>query len=290
MGPSLATQAAATGSALTRARGRRRPFASWGIVVGTTILVLLIAAGFFAPLPYDPLAPDATRMMQAPSAAHLMGTDSSGFDVFSRVIYSAQRDLPLALIGVLVSILIGVPLGLVSGGRNRVGEWLMRALELFQAFPLIVLAIVIVQVSGNRIENVVLALAVVNVPRFMRLVRAEVLTIRESRFVEAAVATGSSPARVMFRHILPNVPGVILVQSSLAAANGLITVATLNFVGLGANPPIPSWGSMIREGSSHLHQGAWWLVVFPGLAVFVSVLAFNMIADNIERLTGVGER
>ncbi|MBO9521379.1 MAG: ABC transporter permease [Nocardioidaceae bacterium] len=272
-----------------RARaGSLRPYA--GALVGTTLLVVLVLAGFFAPLPYSPVSPDAGAILQPPGSAHWMGTDGSGFDVLARVIRSAHRDIPLALGGVLVSLLIGVPLGLLAGGRGRWTEPLMRAVELFQAFPLIILAIVIVQVSGNRAENVVLALAIVNVPRFIRLVRGEVLSLRESRFVEAAAATGCSPLRITFRHILPNVPGIILVQSSLAAANGIIVVATLNFVGLGANPPEPTWGSMIQDGSQYLPQGAWWVSIFPGLAIFVTVLAFNLVADNLEKVLGVGRR
>lgn len=270
--------------------GVRFDTAKAGLIAGIVILVGFVASGLWLPLPYSATEPDPLSILVAPGAQHLFGTDGSGFDVFARVIRSAQRDIPLAVAGVAASIIIGVPLGLLAGGKARWTEGLMRALEVFQAFPLIVLAIVIVQISGNRVENVILALAIVNVPRFIRLIRAEVLTIRESRFVEAATATGASHLRVTFRHILPNVPGIILVQSSLAAANGIIVVATLNFVGLGANPPDPSWGSMIQEGSQYIPQGAWWVAIFPGLAIFLTVLAFNMIADGLEEMTGVGRR
>lgn len=260
------------------------------LIIGTALLVLFVTAGLWLPLPYSATEPDPGSILVAPGLQHLFGTDGSGFDVFARVVRSASRDIPLAVTGVLVSIAVGVPLGLLAGGRARWTEGLMRALEVFQAFPLIVLAIVIVQISGNHVENVILALAIVNVPRFIRLIRAEVLSIRESRFIEAANATGASHMRVTFRHILPNVPGIILVQSSLAAANGIIVVATLNFVGLGANPPEPSWGSMIQEGSQYIPQGAWWVAIFPGFAIFLTVLAFNMVADALEDMTGVGRR
>lgn len=260
------------------------------LIIGTALLVLFVTAGLWLPLPYSATEPDPGSILMAPGLQHLFGTDGSGFDVFARVVRSASRDIPLAVTGVLVSIAVGVPLGLLAGGRARWTEGLMRALEVFQAFPLIVLAIVIVQISGNHVENVILALAIVNVPRFIRLIRAEVLSIRESRFIEAANATGASHMRVTFRHILPNVPGIILVQSSLAAANGIIVVATLNFVGLGANPPEPSWGSMIQEGSQYIPQGAWWVAIFPGFAIFLTVLAFNMVADALEDMTGVGRR
>ncbi|WP_051792668.1 ABC transporter permease [Amycolatopsis jejuensis] len=285
-----ATGTAPPGTAKVATHRPRRIRRLSGTIAGSAILAGLILAGFLAPLPHNPTTPDPGAILRPPDETHPMGTDGSGFDILARVIDAAQRDIPLALGGVLVSIAIGVPIGLLAGGRGRWTGWVMRAVEVFQAFPLIVLAIIIVKVSGNRPENVVLALAIVNVPRFIRLVRGEVLTIRESRFVEAAVATGCSPARVTFRHILPNVPGIILVQSSLAAANGIIVVATLNFIGLGANPPQPAWGAMIQDGSQYIPQGAWWAALFPGLAVFVTVVAFNLIADNLEHLLGVGRR
>ena len=258
------------------------------VPLGTSIVATILLVAFFVEMPFDPLSPNAGQSLQPPNGTNWFGTDGSGFDVFSRTIAAAQRDVPLALVGVIVSMLVGVPLGLIAGRKSVVGEWLMRGLELFQAFPLIILAVVIVQVTGNRVENVVLALAIVNVPRFMRLVRAEVLSIRESRFVEAATAMGCSPSRITFRHILPNIPGIILVQSSLAAANGIIVVASLTFIGLGANPPQPSWGAMIQEGSRFIPQGAWWIPIFPGLAILLVVFAFNMIADGLERAFGIG--
>lgn len=261
-----------------------------GLGFGIFILLAMVASSFVLPFAFNPLQPDPLAMLQPPSATHWMGTDGSGFDVFSRVMYSARLDIPLAVAGVLVSLLIGVPIGLIAGGRSRWTEWMMRAVEVFQAFPLIVLAIVIVQVTGNHLENVVVALAIVNVPRFIRLVRAEVLAIRESRFVEAAHAIGAGSGRITFRHILPNVPGIILVQSSLAAANGIIVIASLNFIGLGTNPPIPNWGSMIQQGSQYIPQGAWWVAIFPGLATLVAIIAFNLIADNLEFLLGVGKK
>jgi len=261
-----------------------------GVSVGALILAGLVLSSFVLAFPFDPLTPDPRAMLQGPSALHPLGTDGSGFDVMARVFYSARLDIPLAVAGVLVSVLIGVPIGLLAGGRGKWTEWLMRAVEVFQAFPLIVLAIVIVQVTGNRVENVILALAIVNIPRFIRLVRAEVLAIRESRFIEAARATGATPGRITFRHILPNVPGIILVQSSLAAANGIVVIASLNFIGLGSNPPIPNWGSMIQEGSQYIPQGAWWIAIFPGVATLVTIIAFNLIADNLEYLMGVGKK
>jgi peptide/nickel transport system permease protein len=256
-----------------------------GATIGATILLLLLLVGFFLPLPYDPTTPDVTAILKAPSASHIFGTDVTGFDVFSRTIASARRDLPLALIGTLLSLVVGVPLGLLASSKAWYSGWLMRGLDVFQAFPLVIIAIAVVTLTGNHIGNVVVAIAVINAPRFMRLVRSEALSLRESRFVEAAHSIGASPARVMVRHMLPNVTGVILVQVSLAAANAIIVIASLNFLGVGVSPPDPTWGSMIQQGAEDVTTGEWWTVAFPGLAVLIAVLSFNLVADGLEHMT-----
>ena len=159
---------------------------------------------------------------------------------------------------------------------------MMRALDAFQAFPLLILAIAIVSLTGDRLENVIIAIALINVPRFMRLVRSEVLSLRESRFVEAAIAFGASKTRVMFRHLLPNLSGVILAQVSLAAAHAIIVIAALSFLGIGITPPDASWGAMIQSGARNMVSGQWWVVAFPGLAVIVAVTSLNLIADGLD--------
>lgn len=253
-----------------------------GVVIGFGVLAALVLSGYFAPLPYDPVAPDVFAILQPPSAAHWFGTDANGFDVLSRTIEAPRRDLPLAIFGTLLSLVIGVPLGLLGSGRTRLAETMMRALDVFQAFPLVIIAVAIVTLTGNHIQNVVYAIAVINVPRFMRLIRSEALSLRESRFMEAAVATGCSPARIMFRHLLPNVREVILVQASLAAAYALIVIASLNFLGIGVSPPAPTWGSMIQSGAQNIASGQWWISAFPSLGLFVAVLCFNAIANGLQ--------
>jgi peptide/nickel transport system permease protein len=253
-----------------------------GAVVGCLILLGFVVAGYLAPLPYDPTMPDVSAILQPPSAAHWFGTDASGFDVFSRTIQAPSRDLPLAISGTLLSLLIGVPLGLLASGKTRLAELLMRGLDVFQAFPLVIIAVAIVTLTGNHIQNVVYAIAVINVPRFMRLIRGEALALRESRFIEAAVAMGCSPMRLMFRHLLPNVREVILVQASLAAAYALIVIASLNFLGVGVSPPDPTWGSMIQSGAQNIAAGQWWVSVFPSIGLFVAVLCFNAIANGLQ--------
>jgi peptide/nickel transport system permease protein len=254
------------------------------LVFGTAAIVAMLLAAFFAPLPYDPVRPSA-EILSPPSLEHPFGTDRSGFDVMSRTIVSAGRDLPLALAGTLVSVLIGVPLGLVASGKGKSGERMMRALDAFQAFPLLVLAIAVVTLTGNRLENVIFAIAIINVPRFMRLVRSEVLPMRESRFVEAALAIGASPTRMMFRHLLPNVTSIILVQCSLSVANAIVVIASLSFLGIGVSPPEATWGAMIQSGAPNMSTGQWWVVAFPGLAVFLAVACLNMIADGLSDVT-----
>jgi peptide/nickel transport system permease protein len=253
-----------------------------GVSVGILVLAGLIVAGYLAPLPYDPIAPDPMMVLKPPGAEHWFGTDASGFDVFSRTIEAPRRDLPLAIGGTLLSLVIGVPLGLIASGKTRLAELLMRGLDVFQSFPLVIIAVAIVTLTGNHIQNVVYAIAVINVPRFMRLIRSESLALRESRFMEAAVATGCSPARIMFRHLLPNVREVILVQASLAAAYALIVIASLNFLGVGVSPPNPTWGSMIQSGAQNIAAGQWWVSLFPSLGLFVAVLCFNAIANGLQ--------
>jgi peptide/nickel transport system permease protein len=160
----------------------------------------------------------------------------------------------------------------------------MRGLDAFQAFPLLLLSIAVVTLAGNRVESIILAIALISVPRFMRLIRSEALILRETRFIEAAVAIGCSPARLLGRHILPNVSGVVLVECSVTAANAIVVIASLNFLGVGFQPPEPTWGSMIQTGARSIAQGQWWMAFFPGLAVFVTVAALNLIADGVDRL------
>jgi peptide/nickel transport system permease protein len=273
---------------------QRRPWLAWlstggsstALLGGCAVIVLLLLAGFLLPLPYHPNATNVEAISRPPSAAHWFGTDVSGRDVFSRVVASARRDLPLSLAGTLLSLVLGVPLGLVVSGKGKWGERLMRVLDAFQAFPLLVLAVAIVTLTGNQVQNVVLAIALVNTPRFMRLVRSEALVLRESRFIEAATAVGCSPERIMFRHLLPNVVGVVLVQSSLGAASAIMVIAALNFLGIAASPPDPTWGSMIQSGARNIIQGQWWMSLFPGLAVLLSVFSLNVIADSLEQIVG----
>lgn len=256
------------------------------LVVPVAVIALLTIAGYIAPLPHDPGRPDAGAVLQAPSGDHWLGTDRFGLDVFSRLIASAALDIPLAIGGMAISLVIGVPLGLLASQRGRWGERIVRCLDLFQAFPLLVLAIAVVALLGNSIENIVVAIAVINVPRFIRLVRSEGLTIRESRYIEAAHAIGATGPRIMFRHLLPNMLGTILAQASIAVAHAVVVIAALSFLGIGISSADASWGAMIQSGAQNVTTGQWWASVFPGAAIFLVVLCFNAAADALQDAFG----
>lgn len=252
-----------------------------GATVGVAFIVLLLLASLVAPLPYDPTATNGSNALKAPGAEHWFGTDGAGGDVFSRVISAARIDLSLALAGTLLSLVVGLPLGLVASGKGRASDWLVRGLDAFQAFPLLILALALVSLSGNRLYMVVVAIALINVPRYIRLMRSEILSLRESRFIEAAIAMGATPGRITFRHLLPNVWGIVLVQTSLTIANAIVVIASLSFLGVGVSAPTPSWGGMIRDGAGNMSSGEWWIAGFAGIAVLLCVLAFNQLADAI---------
>jgi peptide/nickel transport system permease protein len=271
-----------TTTTISRLRKWRLPLNAQ-IVLGGGLLVAIICVAFFLPLPYSPTTPHPASTLLAPSTSHFLGTDSSGFDVFSRVVAAGRRDLPIALVGSLASLAVGLAAGLLLSQRGKVGEQIMRGLDAFQSFPLIVLSVTVVSLAGNDIKNVIYAILIVNVPRFIRLVRSEVITVRESRYIEAAIAMGASIWRILFRHTLPNVIDVCLVQLSLAAANAVIIIAALNFLGVGVAPPYPTWGSMIQDGTHNVALGQWWIAVAPGTAIFLAVVALNLFADGVTR-------
>lgn len=252
-----------------------------GATVGVSFIALLLLASLVAPLPYDPTATDGSSSLLAPGGQHWFGTDGAGADVFSRIIAAARIDLSLALAGTLLSLGVGLPLGLMASGKGKGSEWLVRALDAFQAFPLLILALALVSLSGNKLYMVVVAIALINVPRYIRLMRSEILSLRESRFIEAAIAMGGSTSRVTFKHLLPNVWGIVLVQTSLTIANAIVVIASLSFLGVGVSAPTPSWGGMIRDGAGNMASGEWWIAGFAGLAVLLCVLAFNQLADAI---------
>lgn len=259
-------------------RNFRQPIAMLGLVLAIT----WIAVAIFAPLlaPYDPLA-QSFVLFQHPSSAHLFGTDELGRDVLSRVIYGARLSLPLAVLLVALSVLVGTLLGLVAG---YFGGWIdgiiMRFTDLVFAFPAIILAMVVTAALGPSIRNAVLALVIVNWPNYARVVRGLVLSTADAEYVQASRLLGVSAPTALFRVVLPNVIGPVIVLATLDLGNAILLLAALSYLGLGAQPPTAEWGQMISSGTQYFQD--WWLSTFPGLAIFTAVLAFNFLGDNFR--------
>jgi peptide/nickel transport system permease protein len=222
---------------------------------------------------------------ERPSLQHIFGTDAVGFDVFTRVALAARLDLRVAAEGVLISAVVGVLLGVVIGFSRRqiVDDIAMRIVDMIQAFPLLIAAVVIVEFAGNHLINVIGAIAFINVPIFLRLTRSQVLSIREQRYIQAATSIGNSRARTVIRHVIPNATGPVIVQVGASLGYAILTIAALAFLGVGIEAPQAEWGSMILSGSQRIVTGQWWTVVFPGLALLVAVIGFNLFAEGVER-------
>ena len=258
--------------------------------VGSTVLILV---GLFAPwlAPYDPIASDVVNALQAPSAAHWAGTDQLGRDVFSRIIVATQLDLAIALSAVGISFVLGAVIGALCGYTGgRLDRSVGRFVDVLMAFPLFVLAMAMVAALGNRVENIVIATAIINLPFYIRFARAEVNVRRNLGWVEAARASGESHVSVVLRFLLPNVLPAMVVQMSLNLGWAIINAAGLSFIGLGVKPPTPEWGIMVAEGARFISTGKWWLVAFPGLALMLAVLCFNLLGDGLRDILDPRQR
>jgi peptide/nickel transport system permease protein len=263
-------------------RRLRRNTLSFGasiIILGITLIALL--APFMAP--YDPNATDATQAMLSVSLLHPMGTDIFGRDILSRVIYGARVDLLVALVATMIALAISSFLGSLSG---YAGGWLdhllMRIIDTVMSFPSFILAMGITAALGNKLLNVVIAIAITHIPIYTRLIRGEMLRIREMEYAEAARTVGNPRYRIIFYHLLPNCFPPVIVQATLAMGWAILTVAGLSFIGLGIQPPASEWGYMTAEGATYIVSGEWWIFLFPGLAIMITVLAFNMVGDGLR--------
>ena len=258
----------------------RRPAAVFGAAVLLLVLVLALFAPWLAP--YDPLATSWSAVRKAPSAAHWFGTDEVGRDLLARVIWGARASLAAGLVAVLIAVAVGLPLGMVAG---YVGGWvdmlIGRLTDAMLAIPFLILAIALAAFLGPSLSNAMIAIGVTATPIFVRLARGQVLQARAEDWVEAARAVGNPRARILVRHILPNILPPVLVQATLTIASAIIAEASLSFLGLGQQPPAPSWGSMLNTAQRFLTQAPW-MALFPGAAIFVTVLAFNLVGDALR--------
>ncbi len=263
--------------------GRRSPLASTGVAILAAFALLAILHPWL--MPYNPVAADATHVLLPPSAAHWFGTDDNGMDVFSRVIYGSVYAFGIAVPVVALALALGVPAGLLTGYLGGwVDEAVMRAFDTMRVFPSIILALAVVAAAGASLLNVVLVLGVLDAPVFARAVRAEVLALRESAFVECAVAAGNPVRRILFVHLLPNAIQGATAQAAVRAAWAVRISATLAFLGVGIQPPTPEWGAMIRQGAEHMVTGQWWIGVFPGVALILLVFGLNLAGDGLADL------
>ena len=254
--------------------------AAAGGVLLLGFLLLAIAAPLAAP--HDPYAQNLYERLQPPSLAHPFGTDDFGRDVLSRVIHGARISLRIGVAAVLIALVLGVPIGLVSGyWGGALDQVLMRAMDLMLAFPSILLAIAIVAILGPGLENAMLAVGIVAVPQYARLVRASALSVRGQDYVQAVRALGAGDFHILFFSVLPNCLTPLIVQSTLGLATAILDAAGLSFLGLGAQPPAPEWGAMLT-GGRELVLRAPWVLTFPGVAIFLTVLAFNLLGDGLR--------
>ena len=252
-----------------------------------SMLLALLVAAALGPLvaPYDPLATAANRALQPPSTAHWFGTDQLGRDVFSRVLVATRLDLAISVAAVLLAFGAGSALGGLAG---FFGGWTDRVLgrlsDTIMAFPLFVLAMGIVAAAGNTVENVVYATAIINLPFYARMARAEANVRRHAGFVQAARLSGNSELRTLAVHVMPNALPPMMVQASLNLGWAILNAAGLSFIGLGVRPPTPEWGIMVAEGANFIISGEWWMALFPGAALMLAVFTFNLLGDGLRDL------
>jgi len=258
----------------------RRRVAMIGLAVVLGFVVLALAAPWIAP--HDPVATSWGAIRKAPSAEHWFGTDEIGRDVLSRVIWGTRASLLAGVVSVSISLLLGVPIGLAAGFLGGfVDALISRITDAFLACPFLILAIALAAFLGPSLSNAMIAIGVSATPIFVRLTRAQVLNVRVEDYVEAARAVGNPPWRIALRHVLPNVTAPLIVQATLAIAAAVIAEASLSFLGLGQQPPEPSWGSMLNTAKNYIDQAPW-MAIWPGLAIFGLVLAFNLLGDGLR--------
>src|ERR1700748_1520734 len=265
-------------------RALRRLFKRKGAVAGLIVLAIFLLLAIFAPLiaPFDPIATSWTLVRKAPTSAHWFGTDDLGRDVLARVIYGARASLPAGVISVSIALSVGVPLGLISGYRGGfIDALISRITDAMLACPFLILAIALAAFLGPSLSNAMIAIGISAAPVFIRLTRGQVMSVKVEDYVEAARAMGNPRWRIALVHILPNIMPALLVQATLSIAAAIIAEAALSFLGLGQQPPAPSWGSMLNTAQRFIAQAPW-MAFWPGFAIFFAVLSFNLLGDGLR--------
>ncbi|MEM7737862.1 MAG: ABC transporter permease [Deinococcota bacterium] len=261
-------------------RFKRRPLA----LVAAGVIILFIVVAIAAPwlAPFDPAQADFLSVRQAPSSKYLLGTDAVGRDMLSRVIFGARSSLIAGVISVVIALVFGVPLGLIAGYyRGFLDEAIMRFTDALLAFPFLILAVALAASLGPSLMNAMIAIGIATAPTFIRLTRGQVLSVQAEDYVQAAKALGTNDLRILVQHILPNSLAPLLVQATLTIAQAIIAESSLSFLGLGVQPPTPSWGGMLNTARNFMSQAPW-MAIYPGLSIYLTVLAFNLLGDGLR--------
>lgn len=257
------------------------------LAIGAVILLFFVLMALVGPylVPYKPLAPDPEAILSEPTATHLLGTDNFGRDILARVVASAKLDLSIAFGVTAFALCAGLLIGSFSGYMGGiVDDGIMRIVDVVLSFPAFILAVAITAMLGNNQFNVIIAIGIAYSPYFIRLTRGEVLSARESEYADAARCVGNPMYRIIYRHVLPNCIAPAIIQASLTLGWSILDASALSFIGLGIKPPTAEWGVMVSEGASYIISGQWWTSFFPGLAILVAVLGFNLIGDGLRDL------
>ena len=263
-------------------RLKKSKLAMFGLYVLLALIILAILADFIYDYDTDVIEPNYSIVLQDPSSEHWFGTDNLGRDVFARVIYGSRISLKVSIMSIVISLIIGGGFGAIAGYYGgRVDDILMRIMDVFLAIPNMLMAIAVVASLGPSMFNLMLAIAISNIPRFARIVRASILGVKDEEFVEAARACGATNTRIIIREVLPNCMAPIIVQGSIAIASSILIIASLSFVGLGVTPPTPEWGSMLSEGRTYIRDSNY-LTIFPGLAIAITSLSINLLGDGLR--------
>ena len=263
-------------------RLRRNRLAMLGLALMSAILLLAMFADVIADYDTMVVGMNMLERLQTPSAKHWFGTDGYGRDVFARIIHGSRLSLSLSIISMLIAVAIGSMIGAISGYfGGRVDDVLMRLMDMLLAIPPMLMSISIVAALGRSMANLMLALALAYMPVFARVIRSSILSVKDQEFVEAARACGTSDARIIMRHIVPNAVGPIIVQATLAMGSSILTISSLSFMGMGIQPPQPEWGTMLYEGRDLIRTSPY-LVIFPGIAIALSVLSLNLLGDGLR--------
>jgi len=262
----------------------KKPYLFWGLAIISFFTCVALLAPWLSP--FDPSLIDGQNLLMAPSARHLLGTDGLGRDLLSRMIYGSRISLSVGIIAVGISILLGLVLGSCAGFYGRRADTLiMRFADVMLCFPTFFLILAVIAMVEPSIYNIMIVIGLTSWMGPARLIRGEILSLKEREFIQAERAIGASDARIIIRHLIPNAVGPVLVNATLGIAGAILLESSLSFLGLGVQPPIPSWGNILIESKSTLGI-AWWITVFPGLAILITILGFNFIAEGLKKIIG----